>query len=128
MWQSKVAKVGWGVYKRTRKRVVRKQRRHWSLTWPGVGFANNQFMDCIFQQGNAAIHEAKATIDFSKSINILVLTWPAKNIDLNSIKNWWSVLLTQVFKNRRQSDFWGFERTKSAKLLKNYYLIQCYLD
>lgn len=56
----------------------------------------------IFQQDNAAIHNARRTMDFFHENNVTLLDHPACSPDLNPIENIWGWLAREVYKNGRQ--------------------------
>lgn len=64
----------------------------------------------IFQQDNAAIHNAKATKRFFSDRNINVMEWPAISPDVNPIENIWAILSQRVYANGRQ-----FETVKDLR-------------
>ena len=58
----------------------------------------------VFQQDNAPIHKAKATMKWFQEHNINVMHWPAKSPVLNPIENLWGMLVRKVYANGRQFD------------------------
>lgn len=68
----------------------------------------------IFMQDNAAIHNAKKTMEFFKEKNIKILDHPACSPDLNPIENLWGWVSKEVFKNGRQYE--NVEDLKEAML------------
>uniref|UniRef100_A0A3P8U0I5 Tc1-like transposase DDE domain-containing protein n=1 Tax=Amphiprion percula TaxID=161767 RepID=A0A3P8U0I5_AMPPE len=53
----------------------------------------------VFQQDNAAVHNARLTKDFFRENNITLLDHPACSPDLNPIENIWGWMAREVYKN-----------------------------
>ena len=70
--------------------------------------------DFVFQQDNAPIHTARATMDYFHAMGIKVLTWPARSPDINPIENAWGWLSHEVYKDGKQYD--SVEELKKAVL------------
>lgn len=68
----------------------------------------------VFQQDNAPIHTAKATMDYFHAMGIAVLPWPARSPDINPIENAWGWLSREVYKDGKQYD--SVEELKKAVL------------
>ena len=58
--------------------------------------------DWVFQQDNAAVHNARLTKDFFQRNNITLLNHPACSPDLNPIENIWGWMAREVYKNGHQ--------------------------
>ncbi|MCJ8742374.1 hypothetical protein PDJAM_G00081310 [Pangasius djambal] len=58
--------------------------------------------DWIFQQDNAAVHNACLTKDFFQDNNVALLDHPACSPDLNPLENVWGWMAREVYKNGRQ--------------------------
>lgn len=58
--------------------------------------------DWVFQQDNAAIHNARLTKEFFQENNITLLDHPACSPDLNPIENIWGWMAREVYKNGHQ--------------------------
>ena len=58
--------------------------------------------DWVFQQDNAAVHNARLTKDFFQRNNITLLDHPACSPDLNPIENIWGWMAREVYKNGHQ--------------------------
>ena len=58
--------------------------------------------DWVFQQDNAALHNALLTKDFFQENNVALLDHPACSPDLNPIENIWGWMAREVYKNGRQ--------------------------
>uniref|UniRef100_A0A3P8U947 Tc1-like transposase DDE domain-containing protein n=1 Tax=Amphiprion percula TaxID=161767 RepID=A0A3P8U947_AMPPE len=56
----------------------------------------------VFQQDNAAVHNARLTKDFFRENNITLLDHPACSPDLNPIENIWGWMAREVYKNGHQ--------------------------
>ena len=56
----------------------------------------------VFQQDNASIHVSVETRSFLAEQDITVMEWPARSLDLNPIKNVWSLLSAQVYADGKQ--------------------------
>uniref|UniRef100_A0A672Z0X9 Tc1-like transposase DDE domain-containing protein n=1 Tax=Sphaeramia orbicularis TaxID=375764 RepID=A0A672Z0X9_9TELE len=59
-------------------------------------------MSWVFQQDNAAVHNARLTKDFFRENNITLLDHPACSPDLNPIENIWGWMAREVYKNGHQ--------------------------
>ena len=55
--------------------------------------------DWIFQQDNAAIHNARRTKDFFMANNVILLDHPACSPELNPIENVWRWMAREVYTN-----------------------------
>uniref|UniRef100_A0A3B3YE53 Tc1-like transposase DDE domain-containing protein n=1 Tax=Poecilia mexicana TaxID=48701 RepID=A0A3B3YE53_9TELE len=58
--------------------------------------------DWVFQQDNAAVHNARLTKEFFQENNITLLDHPACSPDLYPIENIWGWMAREVYKNRHQ--------------------------
>uniref|UniRef100_A0A3P9PWG7 Tc1-like transposase DDE domain-containing protein n=1 Tax=Poecilia reticulata TaxID=8081 RepID=A0A3P9PWG7_POERE len=58
--------------------------------------------DWVFQQDNAAVHNARLTKEFFQENNITLLDHPACSPDLNPIENIWGWMAREVYKNGHQ--------------------------
>uniref|UniRef100_A0A3P9N8F0 Tc1-like transposase DDE domain-containing protein n=1 Tax=Poecilia reticulata TaxID=8081 RepID=A0A3P9N8F0_POERE len=58
--------------------------------------------DWVFQQDNAAVHNAHLTKEFFQENNITLLDHPACSPDLNPIENIWGWMAREVYKNGHQ--------------------------
>ncbi|KAL6479984.1 hypothetical protein MHYP_G00110170 [Metynnis hypsauchen] len=58
--------------------------------------------DWVFQQDNAAVHNARLTKDFFQENNITLLDHSACSPDLNPIENIWGWMAREGYKNRHQ--------------------------
>uniref|UniRef100_A0A3P9MYL3 Tc1-like transposase DDE domain-containing protein n=1 Tax=Poecilia reticulata TaxID=8081 RepID=A0A3P9MYL3_POERE len=58
--------------------------------------------DWVFQQDNAAVHNARLTKEFFQENNIALLDHPACSPDLNPIENIWGWMAREVYKNGHQ--------------------------
>jgi DDE superfamily endonuclease len=51
----------------------------------------------IFQQDNAKIYKAKATMEWFDQYSIVVMDWPPYSPDMNPIENMWSLLKRKLY-------------------------------
>uniref|UniRef100_A0A8P4FWH5 Tc1-like transposase DDE domain-containing protein n=1 Tax=Dicentrarchus labrax TaxID=13489 RepID=A0A8P4FWH5_DICLA len=54
----------------------------------------------VFQQDNAAVHNARLTKDFFQENNVALLDHPACSPDLNPVENVWGWMAREVYKKR----------------------------
>lgn len=71
------------------------------LSEEGSNICGEEF---IFQQDNAPVHTAKATMEYLEAMGINVLPWPARSPDLNPIENAWGWLTGAVYQDGKQYD------------------------
>uniref|UniRef100_A0A3B3TZ51 Tc1-like transposase DDE domain-containing protein n=1 Tax=Poecilia latipinna TaxID=48699 RepID=A0A3B3TZ51_9TELE len=60
--------------------------------------------DWVFQQDNAAVHNARLTKEFFQESNITILDHPAFSPDLNPTENIWGWMAREVYKNGHHYD------------------------
>jgi transposase len=53
--------------------------------------------DIIYQQDNASIHTATATMNWFKDAGITVMEWPPNSPDMNPIEHIWRVLKAALY-------------------------------
>ena len=70
-----------------------------SLMTEGPRLCGNSW---VFQQDNAAVHNARLTKDFFRENIITLLDHPACSPDLNPIENIWGWMAREVYKNGHQ--------------------------